>query len=233
VDTGFAFGMAVLDGDGNVIDGSLTNDVSDSVACVTRTTNNTWAEDGDEYAMKSALRKGGKEVLNVYFVDLGSSLGYAYLPWQIDPVRDGVVNHYDSIPGGGKSAYNEGDTVVHEVGHWLGLLHTFTGGCVKADGVTDTAPERYPNRGCSSPKNRDTCPRDGLYDPVFNFMDYSHDICLYKKFTFGQKLVMEAVWDIYRLGNDAERAEIALTLGVASDPVDMIAEEFQVFTHRA
>jgi hypothetical protein len=38
---------------------------------------------------------------------------------------------------------------------------------------------------------------------------------------------MEAIWDIYRLGNDEERVETALTLGVASDPVDMVAEKFK------
>jgi hypothetical protein len=236
VDTGFDFGMAVLDGGRNVIDGSVTYNVSDSVACVTRTTNNLWAGDGDEHAMKSALRKGDKKVLNVYFVNFADGLlGYAYLPWQVNvpvldgiPVLDGVVNHYDSIPGGGYGVYDEGDTLVHEVGHWLGLLHTFQGGCSISDGVADTAPEQSPNYGgCSSPGSRDTCPGDGP-DPVFNFMDYSNDECMYE-FTVGQRLVMEAVWDIYRLGNDAERAEIVLTQGESSDPLYLGPEERQVY----
>jgi hypothetical protein len=71
---------------------------------------------------------------------------------------DGVVSHLASLPGAtveGYEAYNHGTTTVHEVGHWLGLFHTFEAhdgdsGCEgPGDLVFDTPAERNNSFGCA------------------------------------------------------------------------------------
>jgi Pregnancy-associated plasma protein-A len=60
-------------------------------------------------------------------------------------------------------------TAVHEVGHWLGLRHTFEGGCsATGDRIDDTAPEAIPGTTCAAP--RDSCPGDNRTDPIENYM---------------------------------------------------------------
>jgi hypothetical protein len=148
--------------------------------------------------MKEALRTGGRDTLNVYVADLQDGmLGWATYPWQVkdDPVGDAVMIDFEALPGGAKAAYDEGDTLVHETGHWLGLFHTFANGCeATGDAVDDTPAEASPSYGC--PKDRDSCTADGM-DPVTNFMDYSPDACMFA-FTPGQAERMGVAWDRYR-----------------------------------
>ncbi|RLV50128.1 zinc metalloprotease [Nocardioides mangrovicus] len=149
--------------------------------------------------MKRSLHQGKSFTLNLYFVDLAHDglLGYTTFPWRyhVHPRLDGVVVAYNTVPGGRLKPYDEGDTAVHEVGHWLGLLHTFQGGCEgSGDGVADTPAEAAPQYRCDT--TADTCPSPGL-DPVHNFMDYSLDSCM-DQFTAGQAARMFSAWATFR-----------------------------------
>ena len=172
-----------------------------TLAGVTRTTNQRWFTvngSGVETAMKEALKVGGPETLNIYTANLRAGyLGWAYLAQDADEVGalDGVVIHYQTLPGGNLGPYDEGDTAVHEVGHWFDLFHTFEGGCEGAgDRVADTAPEASAASGC--PVGRDTCVGGGV-DPITNFMDYTYDSCT-MEFTLGQATRMQQAWTAYR-----------------------------------
>jgi hypothetical protein len=168
---------------------------------IDRTSNESWYRraDENEQAIKTQLHAGDARALNIYTADLGEQLlGWATFPWRYrdHASLDGVVVHADSVAGGSIEHYNRGYSATHEVGHWLGLFHTFQGGCAKpGDRVADTPPEREPGQGCPS-AGRDTCDAPGR-DPLHNFMDYSYDTCM-TQFTHGQSDRMRAAWLGYR-----------------------------------
>lgn len=167
--------------------------------------------------MKESLHRGTARTLNIYLNDAvsdgGALLGIARFPWLVARHRelDGVTINVASLPGGRARGYNLGDTVIHEVGHWFGLFHTFEGGCGEpGDFINDTPAEAEPSFDCD--RTRDTCPSvrpadwaEGdpepapVLDPVQNFMDYSYDFCM-NHFTPGQRARAVTLFLRFRAG---------------------------------
>jgi len=132
-----------------------------------------------------------------YVGDLNGVLGFAQFPGG-NPLTDGVSANYTTFGSSDydtnndfslSAPYDKGRTMTHEVGHYLGLYHTFQGGCTGGDQVSDTPPVASPNFGCAT--GTDSC-NDGTLDMVENYMDYSDDLCM-NIYTIGQKARVTSV----------------------------------------
>ena len=193
VDTRIQFELATEDPDGNAHSG------------INRVTSNAYFTDPGPGAfndMKQALNWDTTRYLNIYTNDANGALGYATFPQQdAGAYLDGVVLLHTSVgrnsPGGG--IYNQGRTGTHEVGHYLGLFHTFQSGCGSAgapyttgDLIADTNRQQSPNYNC--PGGASSCSSS---DPIDNYMNYTQDTCM-DRFTAEQANRMRCSLDAYR-----------------------------------
>jgi PKD repeat protein len=139
--------------------------------------------------------------LNMYVVPLGGGLlGYAVFPDVPGLVgitggntvasADGVVCGTNTV-GNTSGQYNKGRTMTHEVGHWLGLRHTWGDANCGDDYCADVPPTEQSTFGCPTfPQLYTNCATvtPGAQTP--NFMDYTDDSCMYL-FTNDQALRMQ------------------------------------------
>jgi hypothetical protein len=178
----------------------------------------TGCESDSVKAQLHSGRVGGAETLNIYLCRPASFFGWAYFPWwySSSPSTDGLVLHFGTLPGSTWEPFNRGDTAVHEAGHWLGLYHTFEGGCSSAnDQVSDTPAEAMAHYGC--PASLDSCPSLAGLDPIRNFMSYFDDDCIWE-FTSGQTSRMDTQHATYRFSGTTPRATPTPTPRVTPTP---------------
>lgn len=134
----------------------------------------------EERDIKSKYQRDPNVYLHIYTGDTSDAgvkiRNWATFPWDLkdEPTLDGVVVHYEVI----RDEANH-PTLIHEVGHWFGLLHTFQNGCSPTgDYVEDTEAHYYedqggiPPSGCPGEGTDNPCPGEET-TPIHNFMNYS------------------------------------------------------------
>jgi hypothetical protein len=169
---------------------------------ITYHNNDTWYNDAGSYWTSIAWNP--TKYLNIYTNTAAGNLGYVpALPSSgtiVGTTADRVVVYWEAF--GDNPAfppYQFGRSATHEVGHYLGLYHTFQGGCGTAscyttgDRICDTNNEQSAHFGCAA---QATC-TDGA-DPIDNFMDYSDDPCMLR-FTAEQAKRMRCTLKTWRV----------------------------------
>ena len=193
---------------------------------------NIWVTTVDTYLGYTQLPTmadtlSGLEATSNEFTD-GSIIDYRYFGRQIGTVRN--------------STYCCGRTATHEIGHWLGLIHTWGDAVCGNDYVADTPPTEAANQTVNCRELFSTCSGGRTRNMIENFMDYSPDLCM-NVFTFGQVGRMRTVLRLsprrFRLVQSTMTplAETeALTINVYPNPavadvtVDVQLKGFQPFT---
>lgn len=136
--------------------------------------------------------------LNILVKNNDIGIGYSPLMGSVSSGDAIVISPFAFGSGSGcvlsgavpDNPYVLGRTSTHEIGHFLGLRHTFSGSCISDDGILDTPNIAIPSGNCTQLGNMPAC--DPNEQALFqNFMDYSGDTCLYM-FTQGQVDVMRA-----------------------------------------
>ncbi|MES2560600.1 MAG: M43 family zinc metalloprotease [Bacteroidota bacterium] len=223
VDMKIEFRLAQYDPNGakhdgiNRINSTLTSDARDNVKALSYWDSNKYL---NVWVVKS---------INAGFsAGQGIVLGYAQFPWEraSRPTTDGVVVRSDQVGVVGSGQISQGGrTLTHEVGHWLGLYHTFQGGCVggtsgncaaQGDQVCDTPPVSTSSNGCNVGQNSCTNDIPDMPDMIRNYMDYSDGSCM-NTYTVGQKNRAYGFLSLYRNTLYGSGANNITYSGIAGD----------------
>lgn len=137
--------------------------------------------------------------LNIWVANIGEFAGAAFQPADGQaPEDDGVMisNTAFGVFSSDSNPLNRGRTLVHEVGHYLGLEHPWGDdsigptGCRTDDGVGDTPNSARPYLGIPV-HPQESC---GSIDMFMNYMDFCDDKALLM-FTKGQTKRMRASFE--------------------------------------
>lgn len=181
--------------------GFAGTDISFSLLGISRLENQYWFERMYERFDNAAeyLHVDPLHVMNIYVGQhpgIGGAASFYPDNGSVGAPDDGLFINWRNFPGSASVNFSEGDTGVHESGHYFGLRHTFDGGCVApGDGIDDTPYQGDNTVGC--PVERDTCPDLPGLDPIHNYMDYSDDVCKFE-FTPNQNDVQKMIQEEYR-----------------------------------
>lgn len=137
--------------------------------------------------------------LNIYVCNIGEGiLGYASFP-SSPAFLDGVVIDYTvfGTTGTARAPFNKGRTCVHEVGHWMNLVHIWGDLDCGTDFVNDTPQQKEAHYGNVTTPQYSYCTGKASRDMTMNFMDYANDDCMFM-FTAGQKTRIQAVFSSAR-----------------------------------
>jgi hypothetical protein len=213
-DVKLEFRLAPFDPDGSPTSG------------ITRTLNSQWYSDSGAYY--NVLAWDPHHYLNIYTMGLpdGNPGVLGYVPFL--PQQGGVGSNADRVVilnrafgrPGTIPPYNLGRTTTHEVGHYLGLFHTFQGGCGSAaacyttgDRICDTNPEVTSRFGC--PTGITSCSPPSP-DPIHNYMDYTDDLCMWE-FTHEQARRVRCTIDNYRVNIPSQYGCDIVAVGPAAE----------------
>jgi hypothetical protein len=196
------FLLATIDPNGNITNGITRH----------RTNVSTYGFDEiDEKKLKSFGYWPSDQYLNIWISPLSNNIiGYAQFPDETGLLGIGDINGNENTDGivivphafgrltgkanGINNPYRFGRTTVHEIGHWLGLLHVFNdneNGCNYTDYCEDTPSQSENSLGL---RDCDTSIIGSCASKImfFNYMDYSNDACM-NTYTKDQKNRVHAV----------------------------------------